>query len=46
MARIRDLTVDDDIELAGLARLDVDRPAAAGLDPSLHTEGFGLIASG
>ena len=44
-ARVGELAIDDDIELARLAGLDVDRPAAAGFEPSLHTEGFGLVAS-
>ena len=46
VARVGELAVDDDIELARLAGLNVHRPAPAGFDPSLHTEGFGLVASG
>lgn len=46
VARVREPAVEHDVELPGLAGLDVDGPAAAGLKPSLHTEGFGFVASG
>ena len=46
VARVDELFIDDDVELARLARLNVDRPAPASFNPSLHTEGFGFVASG
>src|ERR1035437_8874461 len=45
VARVDELFIDDDVELARLARLNVDRPAPASFNPSLHTEGFGFVAS-
>lgn len=46
VARVHGRTIDDDIELAHLARVELDGPAPATFDPSLHTEGFGFVASG
>ena len=45
VARVDELFADDDVELARLARPNVNRPAPASFDPRLHTEGFGLVAS-
>jgi hypothetical protein len=45
-AGVRDPTVDNDVELALLPALYVHRTTPASLNPSLHTEGFGLVASG
>ena len=45
ITRVDELAVEDDIELAGLARLDRDGLSPASLEPSLHTEGFGFVAS-
>jgi len=42
---VNDAVVDHDVELAGLSRLQFHRAPSASLDPSLHTEGFGLVAS-
>src|SRR5512132_133326 len=44
-ARVDELFADHEVELAGLARPDLDRSMPASLDPSLHTEGFGFVAS-
>ena len=41
-----DLAIDNDVELAGLANLDLDGTAPARFKPSLHTEDFGFVASG
>ena len=46
VARVDELVARQDVELARLARLDLDRSAPASLNPSLHTEGFGFVASG
>jgi len=45
VARVDKLFIDNDIELTRLPRSNVDRPVAAGLDSSLHTEGFRFIVS-
>jgi hypothetical protein len=45
VARVDELFIDDDVELARLARPNVHRPAPASFNPSLHTEGFGFVAS-
>src|SRR5512146_2059980 len=42
VTRIDELFVDNNVELARLPWSNFDRPAAASLDPSLHTEGFGF----
>jgi hypothetical protein len=46
VARVDELFVDDDVELARVSGLDVNRPAPASFNPSLHTEGFGFVVSG
>ena len=46
VARVGEFTVDNHVELARFAGLNVHQPAPARFDPSLHTEGFGLVASG
>lgn len=46
VAGVDQLSVDLDVELSGLAGLDVDMPVSICFDPGLHTEGFGSIASG
>ena len=45
VARVDELFMDDDVELARLARPNVNGPAPANFNPSLHTEGFGFVAS-
>lgn len=45
IARVDELFIDHDVELARLARPNLNRPAPANFDPSLHTEGFGFVAS-
>jgi hypothetical protein len=45
VARVDELFIDDDVELARLSWPNVDRPATASFNPSLHTEGFGFVAS-
>ena len=44
--RVGQLAIDDDVELARLADLDVDGAAPSRFKPSLHTEDFGFVASG
>ncbi len=44
-ARVDELFVNDDVELAYLALLDVNRPAPASFKPGLRTEGFWFVAS-
>jgi hypothetical protein len=46
VARVDELFIDDDVELARLARANLDGPAPASFNPSLHTEGFGFVVSG
>jgi hypothetical protein len=46
VARVDELLIDNNIELARLAGSNVNWPAAASLDPSLHTEGFRFVVSG
>ena len=46
IARVNDATIDDDVELATLAGLHVHGSTSKSFDPSLHTEGFGFVASG
>lgn len=46
VARVDELFIDDDVELARPARPNVNWPAPASFDPSLHTEGFGFVVSG
>ena len=46
VARVDELLIDEDVELSRLARANVNRPAPSGFNPSLHTEGFTLVASG
>jgi len=45
VAGIHELAVRNDVELARFPRLNVHRTAPARFKPSLHTEGFGLVAS-
>ena len=43
---VSDLAVNDDVKLAAASGLYVHRSMATRLKPSLHTEGFGFVASG
>ena len=45
VARVDELFVDDDVELARLALLDFNRPTPVSFKPGLHTEGFRFVAS-
>ena len=45
VARIDEFLVDYDVELARLALSHLYRPTPASFNPSLHTEGFGFVAS-
>ncbi len=46
VSRIHQPVADEHVELPGPAGFDLDRATPATLDPSLHTEGFVLVASG
>lgn len=46
VARVDQLFIYDDIELTRLSGSNLNRPAAASLDPGLHTEGLGSVVSG
>ena len=46
VARKNNLTVDDDVELAGASGLDIHWTSPVLLKPRLHTEGVGFVVSG